>query len=119
MRFAFSLLRLISAVCRRRGTTLVVVCSLGVLLQAAPIQAHAQPGRQVEMDQTEVGAGKESAETRRKEWRRTLGGGSELRDGAAERRRMSEEERSHLRRHVSDAARGAYGDDAPRGKGRR
>ncbi|HRP67471.1 MAG TPA: hypothetical protein PLF79_15455, partial [Thauera sp.] len=89
---------------------LAVGCGLGVLLQAAPTQAHAQPGRQVEMEQAEVGAGKVSAETRRKEWRRTLGGGPELRDGAAERRRMSEEERSRLRRHVSDAARGAYGD---------
>lgn len=98
---------------------LAVACGAGVLLQAVPSQAHAQPGRQLEMEQVEVGPGKVSAETRRKEWRRTLGGGADLRDGAAERRRMSEEERSRLRRHVSDAARGAYGDEAPRGKGRR
>ncbi|HRP26557.1 MAG TPA: hypothetical protein PLF79_12395 [Thauera sp.] len=98
---------------------LAVSCGVGVLLLAAPIQAHAQAGRQVEMEQAEAAAGKVSAETRRKEWRRTLGGGAEIRDGASERRRMSDEERSRLRRHVSDAARGAYGDEAPRGKGRR
>ncbi len=50
----------------------------------------------------------------RTEWRDTLSDQRTEHAGARERRRMSEEERSDLRRHMRDAARGAYREEPGR-----
>lgn len=50
----------------------------------------------------------------RQDWRNTLSGQRDGHETAPVRRRMTEEERSDLRRHMRDAARGAYREEPPR-----
>ena len=63
--------------------------------------------------------GRPVAVTPRKDWRNTLDRQEREGEGGQQRRKMSEEERSILRQHMRDAARGAYRDEAPPRKGRR
>jgi len=54
-----------------------------------------------------------------KDWRQTLEDSGKDSNTTPQRRSISAEERGHLRRHVSDAARGAYQDDKVSGRGKR
>lgn len=55
----------------------------------------------------------------RQHWRNTLSDQRKEREAAQARRRMTDEERSDLRRDMRDAARGAYREEAPRNRPRR
>lgn len=50
----------------------------------------------------------------RQDWRNTLSGQRDGHETAPVRRRMTEEERNDLRRHMRDAARGAYREEPSR-----
>jgi len=90
-----------------------LVCGLLAFFVFAPTTASAQLRFIVggeEQAQRLRPAGAED----RQEWRDTLSDQRNEREGARERRRMSEEERSDLRRHMRDAARGAYREEPGR-----
>ena len=90
-----------------------LVCGLLAFFVFAPTTASAQLRFIVggeEQTQRFRPAGAEA----RQEWRETLSDQRKDREGVRERRRMSEEERSDLRRHMRDAARGAYREEPGR-----
>lgn len=95
------------------GVRASIVCGALVLCALAPTEARAQLRFYVggeEQSQRFRPAG----EGERREWRDTLSDQRKDREGARERRRMSEEERTDLRRHMRDAARGAYREEPGR-----
>jgi hypothetical protein len=99
--------------CARVATCAVVLCLAFV---AAPA-AHAQSIQGLFASDAREQGGRPAGAARR-DWRNTLDRQEREGAGGQQRRKMSEEERSSLRQHMRDAARGAYRDDAPR-KGRR
>lgn len=97
-----------------RGASVVL---LGLALMVAP-SAHAQSIRDLFASDVQEQQGPKDADTPRKDWRNTLGRQGSADEQAQQRRKMSDEERSSLRKHLRDAARGAYPEDPPPRKGR-
>lgn len=98
---------------RFSGVRTSIVCGALLVCTLAPSEASAQlrfivGGEEQAQRFRPAGAGE------RPEWRDTLSEQHKDRDGARERRRMSDEERSDLRRHMRDAARGAYREEPGR-----
>lgn len=87
-------------------------------LLVAP-SAHAQSVRGLFASDGQRAGEQADSGTPRREWRNTLDWQAPSGKGRPERRKLSEEERSNLRQHLRDAARGAYPEDAPKRKGRR
>ena len=90
-----------------------IVCGALLVCTLAPSEASAQlrfivGGEEQAQRFRPAGAGE------RPEWRDTLSEQRKDREGVRERRRMSEEERNDLRRHMRDAARGAYREEPGR-----
>lgn len=102
---------------RWRGRKASIIL-LGLALIAAP-SAHAQSIRGLFASDVQEQGAPRDAGTPRKDWRNTLDRQGAASEQAQQRRKMSEEERSNLRQHLRDAARGAYPDDPPPRKGRR
>lgn len=100
-----------------RGARMATSAALLCLAFATPPAAHAQSIQGLFAGESAEQAGRPAGGPR-KDWRNTLDRQEREAAGGQQRRKMSEEERSSLRQHVRDAARGAYRDDAPR-KGRR
>ena len=102
------------------------LCSIAgfVLLLGVSMGVDAQPDVPARFAQTAVDPLPLERVEKRPDWRQVLEG--QASDGEAaewqsspQRRRMSREERDHLRKHVRDAARDAYPDAPARGaKGR-
>lgn len=90
-----------------------LVCGALALFVLAPTEASAQlrfiVGGEEQAQRFRPAGGED-----RQEWRDTLSDQRNEREGVRERRRMSEEERSDLRRHMRDAARGAYREESGR-----
>ena len=92
-----------------RGASVLL---LGLAVLAAP-SAHAQSIRGLFSSDVQEQGGPRDADAPRKDWRNTLGRQGSADEQAQQRRKMSEEERSSLRQHLRDAARGAYPEDPP------
>ncbi len=103
---------------RLRGGRAAGVILLGLALITAP-SAQAQSIHGVFASDASEQGGPEAAGTPRRDWRNTLDRHGAAGEQGQKRRKMSEEERSSLRQHLRDAARGAYPDNPPPGKGRR
>lgn len=104
---------------RARARAGVLVLAM-VGLQAGGMQtAEAQPGEGAFVVDGRVEAGPPVEPRGYRDWRNTLGGQDHFREAGVQRRKMSEEERSVLREHLRDAARGAYPESAPKRKGKR
>lgn len=99
------------------------VAALGVFAAVSTF-AHAEPmspQHDVRTRFAQIAIEQAPAErpARRQDWRDTLDGQSAETMQEQQRRRISREERDHLRKHVRDAARDAYRDSPRRGgKGR-
>lgn len=102
-----------------RSARLVTRATLLCLAIGAAPAAHAQSIQGLFASDAREQGGRPVAVTPRKDWRNTLDRQEREGEGGQQRRKMSEEERSILRQHMRDAARGAYRDEAPPRKGRR
>lgn len=102
-----------------RSARLVTRATLLCLAIGAAPAAHAQSIQGLFASDAREQGGRPVAVTPRKDWRNTLDRQERGGEGGQQRRKMSEEERSILRQHMRDAARGAYRDEAPPRKGRR
>ena len=102
-----------------RSARMVTRATLLCLAIGAAPAAHAQSIQGLFASDAREQGGRPVAVTPRKDWRNTLDRQEREGEGGQQRRKMSEEERSILRQHMRDAARGAYRDEAPPRKGRR
>lgn len=84
-----------------------------------PPEANAQPGRGFFAADVQDQDGRPGGPGARHDWRNTLDGQGRNGEVSQQRRKMSQEERSSLRQHMRDAARGAYPDDFGSRKNRR
>ncbi len=91
---------------------------LCLALLASP-EVYAQPGRGFFAADVQDQDGRLGAPGARKDWRNTLDGQGRNGEVSQQRRKMSQEERSSLRQHMRDAARGAYPEDSGSRKNRR
>lgn len=98
---------------RLSGVRGSIVCGALVFCVLVPTEARAQL-RFIVGGEEQTQLFRPAGAEERQEWRETLSDQRKDREGVRERRRMSEEERSDLRRHMRDAARGAYREEPGR-----
>lgn len=103
---------------RHYGMVRAKAALLCLALLIAP-STHAQSVRGLFASNSQQQGEQGGAGAPRKDWRNTLDWQAPAGKGRQEPRRMSEEERSNLRQHLREAARGAYPEDSPKRKGRR
>lgn len=96
----------------------LIVAIMGLSAGSVSI-AQAQPGGGLFASDGKPDAREPAANRGHRDWRNTLGGQDHASESAVQRRKMSEEERSSLREHLRNAARGAYPEQAPKRKGKR